>query len=104
MQWNGRENAGFTDKGVTPWLKVGKDYETDNVEVIYLCDFNIMSLAILAIPFHFTFYPFQYHSHKLKVDYRGTHSFLSSVIYLLFLNILLFALYIISFFLLIEHV
>ena len=32
MQWNADDLAGFSEKGVTPWLPLADDYKTNNVE------------------------------------------------------------------------
>lgn len=32
MQWNGTPNAGFTEAGVTPWMRVNSNYEDINVK------------------------------------------------------------------------
>lgn len=32
MQWNGTSNAGFTETGVTPWMRVHDDYPSINVK------------------------------------------------------------------------
>ncbi len=32
MQWSGADNAGFTDPGVRPWLRVHRDYKSVNAE------------------------------------------------------------------------
>jgi alpha-glucosidase len=33
MQWDESPNAGFTDKGITPWLPVSRDYTENNVGI-----------------------------------------------------------------------
>jgi len=33
MQWDSGPNAGFTNEGVTPWMRVNDDWKTKNVEL-----------------------------------------------------------------------